>query len=42
MKTYIFYNRLAGHGNCEEAAKTLAPKFEGEVICKSITDIEVS
>ena len=40
MKTYIFYNRLAGHGNCEEAAKTLAPKFEGEVICKSITDIE--
>ena len=40
MKTYIFYNRLAGHGNCEEAAKALAPKFEGEVICKSITDIE--
>ena len=40
MKTYIVYNRLAGHGNCEESAKALAPKYEGEVICKSITEIE--
>ena len=39
MKTYIIYNRLAGHGNCEESAKALAPKYEGEVICKSITEI---
>ncbi len=40
MKTYIFYNQLAGHGNCEQAAKALCPKYEGEVVCKSITEIE--
>ncbi len=40
MKTYILYNHLAGHGNSEAQSKALAAKFEGDVICKNITEIK--
>ncbi|MBQ8341921.1 MAG: diacylglycerol kinase family protein [Clostridia bacterium] len=39
MKTYILYNRLAGHGDSEAASKALAAKFKGEVTCRDITEI---